>query len=217
MKSIGYAGIIASGKTTFAETFVKRALGKPYKYQDTIDFKIDDAKDVNIIHENVEKNYYLKQFYTNMHKWANKLEHYVIMNRSNDREIEFLIGKSALHTTDKDEFILHIEDRTVYEDIIFVEMLHDSKHLSDDQYNDLWNLYKEVVADITLYSTIYWIKITPELAYERMNTRKRDIETGLPLEYLKQLSDKYEKIFLSLIPKETKVIIIDNTEELTKH
>lgn len=205
---IGYAGIIASGKTTYANSFESR-IGKDYI--DTKDIK-NDCYIINI-NEKVEGNNYLKLFYGDMKKYSYLLELYMLLNRSNDRQNEINNPNHLVSQT----MNIFVEDRTVYEDIIFVEMLHDSGHLNDNQYKTLCDIYNEVIKTITPYDIIYWNKVSAHVAHERMKGRGRDIEKNLPLEYLEKLEAKYEKKFLNLIPKNTKVVIIDNSKELDLH
>ncbi len=159
---IAIAGNIGCGKTTLTNMLAKH-------YGWTPRF------------ESVDFNPYLEDFYADMSRWSFNLQIYFLNKRFQD-VVE--IGKSS-------DYI--IQDRTIYEDArIFAPNLHEQGYMSDrdfDNYQDLFNLMMSLVKMPDLM--IYIRSGIPNLVAQ-IQKRGREYESGMRIDYLQGLNNKYE-------------------------
>lgn len=88
---------------------------------------------------------------------------------------------------------------------VFSKALVDSKDLSYMEFN----LLKEYVDKFGWIPDIYiYLRTSPEVCQERMNSRNRDCESGVALDYLREIHAKYES-FSTKLPT---VYIVDATQ-----
>ncbi|MBT3417161.1 MAG: deoxynucleoside kinase [Flavobacteriales bacterium] len=174
---VAIAGNIGSGKTTLTTK-----LAKHFKWE--------------AHYEDVENNPYLNDFYKEMQRWSFNLQVYFLNSRF--RQI-IDIKKSSK------EFI---QDRTIYEDaFIFAPNLHSMGLMSTrdfENYKELFSLMDSLVEGPDLL--IYLRSSVPTLV-EQIQKRGRDYESGIRLDYLTQLNERYEA-WISEYSK-GKVLIID--------
>ena len=159
---IAIAGNIGCGKTTLTNMLAKH-------YGWTPRF------------ESVDFNPYLEDFYADMSRWSFNLQIYFLNKRFQD-VVE--IGQSS-------DYI--IQDRTIYEDArIFAPNLHEQGYMSDrdfDNYQDLFNLMMSLVKMPDLM--IYIRSGIPNLVAQ-IQKRGREYESGMRIDYLQGLNNKYE-------------------------
>ena len=177
---IAIAGNIGSGKTTLT-----RLLSKHYGW---------DPK-----YEEVDNNPYLSDFYHDMQRWSFNLQIYFLKERFNGLvEIE----RSGLNV---------VQDRTIYEDArIFAPNLHAMGLMSSrdfENYNSLFDLMLSLVKPPELL--IYLRSSIPNLV-SQIHKRGRDYESGIRIDYLSGLNERYEKWISEY--KDGKILIIDVDE-----
>jgi Deoxynucleoside kinases len=174
---IAIAGNIGSGKTTLT-----RLLSKHYKWE---------AK-----YEEADTNPYLADFYNDMQRWSFNLQIYFLKERFKGI-VE--IQKSKNHV---------IQDRTIFEDArIFAPNLHSMGLMSTrdfDNYNTLFDLMLSLVQGPDLL--IYLRSSIPNLV-SQIHKRGREYESGIRIDYLSGLNNRYEEWIASY--KEGKYLIID--------
>jgi deoxyadenosine kinase len=153
----------------------------------------------NIIQEPVETNPYLDLFYTDMNKYGFAMQIYFLNHRF-EQEQKNIWNKN--HT---------IQDRSMWEDIIFATMLNKNGKISDIDYSTYKQLYCNMVNFIKKPSKILYLDVTPETALKRIKERNRDCEKNIDIEYLTILKETYEE-WLQQISKTTTVIRIDWNE-----
>lgn len=178
-KVVGYSGNIGSGKTTRADMDV----------------------DKTVIHEEVEENFILEQFYAKPKEYVYLLELYVILSRFNKRECMLKRTKGDI-----------VEDRSIFDDMIFVKLLHDDGLLDEWQYNNIKAVFLDVIKKMTPYTEVIWLKASVDTLISRIEKRGRTMEKGITREYLAKLEKAYDEIFIDLIPKETEVTIVVNDQ-----
>ncbi|RQP14295.1 MAG: deoxynucleoside kinase [Chryseobacterium sp.] len=174
---IAVTGNIGAGKTTLT-TMLSKHYGWECQFED------------------VDHNPYLDDFYHDMAKWAFNLQIYFLGSRF--RQIKEIrdSGKNI------------IQDRTIYEDAhIFAKNLSDMGHLTERDYSNylsLFELMKDFVAppDLLIYLKADIPKLVGQIA-----KRGRDYETGISIDYLSKLNDKYDQWIDSY--DEGKLLIID--------
>jgi len=177
---IAIAGNIGSGKTTLT-----RLLSKHYNW---------DAK-----YEDVDENPYLADFYNDMQRWSFNLQVYFLKERFKGI-VE--IQKSLNNV---------VQDRTIYEDArIFASNLHAMGLMSSrdfENYNSLFDLMLSLVKAPDLL--IYLRSSIPNLV-SQIHKRGREYESGIRIDYLSGLNDRYEKWIEGY--KDGKVLIVDVDE-----
>ena len=177
---IAIAGNIGSGKTTLT-----RLLSKHYGWEPK--------------YEEVDNNPYLSDFYHDMQRWSFNLQIYFLKERFKGLvEIE----RSGINV---------VQDRTIYEDArIFAPNLHAMGLMSSrdfENYNSLFDLMLSLVKPPELL--IYLRSSVPNLV-SQIHKRGRDYESGIRIDYLSGLNERYEKWISEY--KDGKILIIDVDE-----
>jgi len=104
-----------------------------------------------------------------------------------------------------------VQDRTIYEDKIFAKMLNDGGYMSDREYTTYCQLLDNMSNFLRKPTVIVYMDVTPETALKRMKARGREMESNVPLEYLKNLRRGYEE-FMKTVAGSVAVIRIDWNE-----
>lgn len=162
LKHIAVAGNIGSGKTTLAEKLSKHYGWLP-------------------LYESVDHNPYLRDFYSDMTRWAFHLQIYFLNSRFNQvRQI-----RQSEKTI--------IQDRTIYEDAyIFAANLHRSGHISERDYQSYLDIFNSMTSFVEAPDLLIYLKADiPKLVYQ-IQKRNRDFEYNIKLEYLRSLNEHYE-------------------------
>lgn len=159
---IAVAGNIGSGKTTLTGLLAKHYGWTPQ-------------------YEDVEDNPYLNDFYNNMLGWSFNLQIYFLNSRLNQM---MEIRKSGDTV---------IQDRTIYEDAyIFAPNLHEMSLMSTrdfDNYFSLFTLMSQLIAPPDL---VIYLKASVPTLVRRIQSRNRQFENSIRLDYLLKLNQRYE-------------------------
>lgn len=178
---IAVAGNIGSGKTTLTAL-----LSSHYKWVPK--------------YEPAEVNPYLSDFYNDMQRWSFNLQIYFL----NKRFLDIVEINKSTQTI--------IQDRTIYEDArIFAPNLHSMGLMESrdfDNYTTLFDLMLSLVKPPDLI--IYLRSSIPNLV-NQIQKRGREYESGIRIDYLKGLNERYEKWIESY--QDGKKLII-NVDEL---
>lgn len=187
---VAVAGNIGAGKTTLTTL-----LGKHFNWQPQ--------------YEDVVDNPYLDDFYNEMERWSFNLQVYFL----NSRFRQLL----QIRESGKDV----IQDRTIYEDaFIFAPNLHAMGLLTNRDFNNyrsLFDLMESVVAPPDLL--IYLRSSIPNLV-KQIHKRGRDYESGISIDYLSRLNERYEAWIHDydkgnlLIIDVDKIDFVENPEDL---
>ena len=159
---IAIAGNIGSGKTTLTGL-----LSKHYGWE--------------AHYVNVDNNPYLDDFYNNMLHWSFNLQIYFLNERFGQIQE---IRKSGLTV---------IQDRTIYEDAyIFANNLHSMGLMSQRDYNTYLSLFEKMMSFIASPDLLIYLRASSSTLVRQIQKRGRPYETGIRLDYLNKLNERYE-------------------------
>jgi deoxyadenosine kinase len=134
----------------------------------------------NIIKEPVETNEYLSEFYRNMSKYSFPMQVYLLNHRFKQHQQMVWSDNSS------------IQDRTIYEDVIFAKMLRESNMMEALDFKTYVDLFNNMSNFLHRPDLILYLDVEPEEALRRVNERSRGCESGLTLQYLQDLKKGYE-------------------------
>jgi len=174
---IGISGLIGAGKTTLAEALAKE-LNLP------------------VFYEPVTNNEYLKDFYTDMKRYAFPMQIYLLNKRFKQQQQIVWNGTGG------------VQDRTIYEDSVFARMLCDSGYMEEREYKTYLELFQNMSNFMKKPNIIVHLDLTPEESLRRIQLRNRQCEQSISLEYLNALYKAYED-FVNEIAKIIPVIKVD--------
>jgi len=180
---IAISGLIGAGKSTLAD-----ALGAAMK--------------MKVYHEEVKENPYLAPFYTNMKEHAFALQVHLLERRMCQQQQIMWTQR----TTDSERGV--VQDRSIYEDLVFARMLHKQGLMSELNLQTYHQLFKTVLKMLSAPSLIVYLDVAPEEALRRIKQRGRPMEAGITLQYLTDLHAEYEA-FIDDISKSIPVLRID--------
>ena len=188
---IAVSGNIGAGKTTLTEM-----LAKHYGWQAEF--------------ESVEDNPYLQDFYGDMHKWSFHLQIYFLNTRFEQ------INK--LRRGDK----TIIQDRTIYEDAyIFAESLYKQGFLKERDYQNYRALFDSMIEFVKPPDLLIYLRSDISKLVKNIETRGRDYENLIRIEYLKGLNEHYENWINNydagrlLIVDVSEIDFVKNTEDFS--
>ena len=162
IKYIAIAGNIGAGKTTLSTQ-----LGKHFGWE--------------VHYESTDNNPYLSDFYNDMKRWSFNLQVYFLNNRYR-QILEILKGGITV-----------VQDRTIYEDAyIFAPNLHDMGLMSTRDFNNYFDLFKLMTSQIQPPDLLIYLKADISTLVTHIQTRGRDYEGSMSLDYLKRLNERYE-------------------------
>ena len=181
---------IGTGKTTFLNWLKDEFPHFNYILEPVEQWtSLEDKKGQNI----------LDHFYKDQNKWAFTFQMNSFISR-----IQKIKKKTVSNTVN---FI----ERSVFTDKnCFAKNCYDNKKINDIEYEiyNNWHNWLCDQMDISCKAFIY-LKTTPEISSKRIKKRNRDEECNIPIKYLEDLHNLHEDWMLSEIEKNTKVLILD--------
>lgn len=160
---IAIVGNIGAGKTTLTGLLAKHFNFEPQ-------------------YESADDNPYLEDFYSDMKRWAFNLQIYFLNSRFRQ-----IVNLQKLN-------INMIQDRTIYEDAyIFAENLFDMGLMSKRDFENYSNIFESIIDYIKAPDLLVYLKASVPTLVNNIQKRGRDYESGIRLDYLSKLNDKYEK------------------------
>lgn len=181
IKHIAIAGNIGAGKTTLCTK-----LGRHFKW--------------DVHYESADDNPYLSDFYHDMHRWSFNLQVYFLNSRY-QQVLKILEGDKTV-----------VQDRTIYEDAyIFAPNLHDMGLMSSRDFQNYFDLFKTMSSQIQPPDLLIYLKASIPTLVAHIQSRGRDYEGSMSLDYLKRLNNRYEEWISTY--KEGRLLII-NADDL---
>jgi len=133
------------------------------------------------LYEPVETNLYLKKFYKDIKKYAFPMQVHLLNHRFSQHQQMVWSGNNT------------VQDRTIYEDVIFAKMLYESGDMSELDFKTYCGLYHNMSNFLHRPDLIVYLDVEPEIALERIKQRSRGCEINMPIEYLRKLKAGYEE------------------------
>lgn len=160
---IAVAGNIGSGKTTLT-----RLLSQHYGWEPK--------------YEDVDVNPYLSDFYNDMQRWSFNVQIY-FLNKRLKGIVE--IQKSHLNV---------IQDRTIFEDAnIFAPNLHSMGLLSTRDFENYKSLFELMNSLVRPPDLLIYLQASIPTLVGQIQKRGREYESGIRLDYLQGLNDRYQE------------------------
>ncbi len=162
IKHIAIAGNIGAGKTTLSSKLAKH-------------FKWD------VLFEDTATNPYLVDFYHEMRRWSFNLQIYFLNNRY----------QQILKIRQGDRTV--IQDRTIYEDAyIFAPNLHEMGLMDKRDFENYFELFKTMSSQVQGPDLLIYLRASISTLVAHIQSRGRDYEGNMSLDYLKKLNERYE-------------------------
>ena len=163
IKYIAIAGNIGAGKTTLCTQ-----LGKHFNWE--------------VQYESTDDNPYLNDFYGDMKRWSFNLQVYFLNSRYR-QILKILNGEKAV-----------IQDRTIYEDaFIFAPNLHDMGLMSTRDFQNYRDLFETMTSQIQPPDLLIYLKADISTLVSHIQSRGRDYEGNMSIDYLKRLNQRYDE------------------------
>ena len=162
VKYVAIAGNIGAGKTTLSEL-----LARQFAWE--------------VHYESTEDNPYLSDFYNDMHRWSFNLQIYFLNSRYR-QILKILAGEKTV-----------IQDRTIYEDAyIFAPNLHDMGLMTTRDFENYLSLFETMSSQISPPDLLIYLKADISTLVSHIESRGRDYEGSMSLDYLKRLNQRYD-------------------------
>jgi len=180
VKHIAIAGNIGAGKTTLCNKISKHFGWEPH-------------------YETTEDNPYLSDFYHDMQRWSFNLQIYFLNSRY-QQILKILNGEATV-----------VQDRTIYEDAyIFAPNLHAMGLMSERDFQNYFELFKTMSSQIQPPDLLIYLRASIPTLVAHIQSRGRDYEGSMSLDYLKRLNERYENWIANY--KEGKLLIINSDD-----
>lgn len=189
--------------TTYKETFgdphiVVGVAGIIGAGKTTLTRAISESLGWSRVDEPVAGNPYLTDFYQDKKKYGFAMQMFLLHHRFAQHQGMIWSARDV------------IQDRTIYEDVIFAKMLHESGDISDRDFDTYRAAFTNMTNFLHRPDVIVYLDVTPETAMERVNKRARASESGgIPVEYLRALRDGYEDWIATGIDGRIPVLRVD--------
>ncbi len=179
---IAIAGNIGAGKTSLSS-------------------KLAQFFNWDVHYESTDDNPYLSDFYHDMHRWSFNLQVYFLHSRYS-QILEIQKGSKTV-----------IQDRTIYEDAnIFAPNLHDMGLMTKRDFENYSNLFKTMTSQVKAPDLLIYLRASTSTLVQHIQTRGREYEGSMSIDYLKSLNERYEEWIKSYKDGNLLVIEVDNLD-----
>jgi deoxyadenosine/deoxycytidine kinase len=131
--------------------------------------------------ERVDDNPYLADFYNDMRRWSFNLQVFFLSSRfEHQRRIE-----EARHSV--------VQDRSIYEDAeIFARNLYEMGLMSARDFENYQALFQLMTSYLRPPDLLIYLRATVPTLVRHIQSRGRDFESAIRIEYLERLNRHYE-------------------------
>ena len=142
---------------------------------------ISDHFGWSAFYERVDDNPYLADFYKDMRRWSFNLQIFFLSSRFNQqRQIEANPQSVA-------------QDRSIYEDVeIFARNLYEMELMAERDYENYAELFNVMTSYLQPPDLLVYLRASVPTLVSHINSRGRDFEVSIRLDYLKRLNALYD-------------------------
>jgi deoxyadenosine/deoxycytidine kinase len=140
---------------------------------------------LNILSEPVDDNPYLEKFYADPKPNALRLQLFLHYYRF-----------TQLYKVRQEPATPVISDRCIFDQLIFSKMMIEDGMLEQSEFDLFWKLYDDMRPLIDRPDMTIYIRNSVDNLMDRIHTRGRECEKGIPREYIKRLNDKYDDFLI---------------------
>ena len=105
--------------------------------------------------------------------------------------------------------IIVIQDRPIYGDTVFATTAMERGFMTAEEYDLYVDVYRNMSRDVMPPDVFVYLDVSPEECYDRMHSRGRSEEEGVPLDYLQQLYSNYQKLLTEMRRRGVRVLTVD--------
>lgn len=181
---IAIAGNIGSGKTTLT-TLLSKHYGWIPRF------------------ESVDYNPYLEDYYKDIPRWSFNLEVYFLKQRFRD-----LLEINQSHET-------IIQDRSIFEGVyVFAATNKAMGNMDDRDFEAYMELFDNMLTIVKYPDLMIYLRSSVPHLVDNIQKRGRDYEQTMPLEYLKNLNERYEDFIFNKYKGKLMVVEVDSVDFL---
>ncbi|HNR08187.1 MAG TPA: deoxynucleoside kinase [Saprospiraceae bacterium] len=185
IKHIAIAGNIGAGKTSLATQ-----LARHYRW--------------DVLYEDASDNPYLADFYFDMNRWSFNLQIHFLHSRYR-QVLSIRAGTSPV-----------IQDRTIYEDAhIFAPNLFEMGLMSKRDFESYQHLFQTMSSQIAPPDLLIYLRANIPTLVDHIQSRGRDYEGNMSLDYLKKLNKKYDD-WIEQYPSELLIVPVDELDFINR-
>ncbi|KAJ6228549.1 NADH dehydrogenase [ubiquinone] 1 alpha subcomplex subunit 10 [Anaeramoeba flamelloides] len=180
-------GNICAGKTTLVKELARRL-----NYQ--------------AFFEPTATNPYLERYYQNREKWALTMQLFLLRQR-------FMTYINCLEHIESGKVKGAILDRSLFSDWVFAKKNYDDGFINEQGWELYNSIRNEMVSLIPIPQITLFLDVPSKICYDRIhNLRGRKCESGIPLDYLLGLEERYLCLLEELEQWNSVVIKVDWTQ-----
>lgn len=179
---INIEGIIGAGKSTLTKAIAEMVNAKAF-------------------YEPVAENPYLDVFYKDPKKHAFAMQFWLMSRR-------FEMHKQAVkHIWETGQSV--IMDRSIYGDWVFAKKNWQDGNISDIDYKNYLQHREVMNAELLVPHITVWLNAHPVTCRERIDTRGRECEKTIPLDYLRGLHNLHAELMEEMRNRGSTVVALD--------
>ena len=133
-----------------------------------------------VYYEPVQDNEYLADFYRDTARYAFQTQIYLLNRRFQQHQEIIWRGGGG------------VQDRTIYEDAVFAKTLVNQGLMDERDYRTYLQLFRHMSNFMCRPNVIIFLDLSPESSMARIRSRSREVESGIPMEYLRALNQEYQ-------------------------
>lgn len=144
---------------------------------------------------------FLPKFYDDPKRWAFSMQIAILTERYK----QWKLAQATVLNSPSVDCLL---DRSLYFDHVFAEIAAESGFMNELEFKAYCDLHSVMQEQIYFPDLCLWLRCTPETCLERIKSRGRGCESGVTLDYLKQLEQGYNGA-MQTMSKKCPVVEID--------
>lgn len=158
----------------------------------TLAKKLAERVDANLLLETIDDNPFLELFYQDPERHGLSVQLSFLFSRL--KQWQSLIQQDLFHSV-------------VISDYLFAkDRLFAMTNLSDEEFALYDQVARLIAINLPKPDLVIYLQSSPEVALHRIRQRNRDMEKGINLDYLKQVTATYDKYFFHY--QETPLLVV---------